>query len=180
MKKGLILFNNKIEDVEALATKALLTRAGFSMTSFTLETTLDLETAFKQKIKADLFINEVKEHDFDFLVLPGGAHVTNWLENKALDKLILKFNENNKLIAAICAAPLFLNKVNLLKNKEFTAFPSVVEKITGIFVPNVKVVKSENIITARSAGVVYDFTFEIIESLTDKEQVNKIKNAIVY
>lgn len=180
MKKGLILLNNKVEDVEALATKALLTRAGFNMTSFTLEDSLELTTAYNQKIVANYFISDVNEENYDFLVLPGGSHVSNWLKDERIDNLVLKFNGNNKFIAAICAAPLFLNKVDLLKNKNFTAFPDVVSSINGNFLKDKKVVVNNNIITARSAGVVYDFVFQIVLELSDEATLTKLKNSIVY
>ncbi|MDV3200006.1 MAG: DJ-1/PfpI family protein [Candidatus Phytoplasma australasiaticum] len=33
------------------------------------------------------------------------------------------FSDSNKIIAAICAAPAFLGKLNLLKKNSFTCFP---------------------------------------------------------
>lgn len=180
MKKGLILLNNKVEDVEALATKALLERAGFKMTSFTLESKKEINTAYNQTIIVNYVIEEITEKDYDFLVLPGGPHVFKNLEDKRLDSLILAFNKSNKLIAAICAAPLFLNKLNLLENKTFTAYPEVVSQMSGKHLKDLKAAVSGNIITARSAGVVYDFVFEIIKYLEDSKMVENLKKSIVF
>lgn len=180
MIKGLMLLNNKVEDVEALATKALLTRAGFVIDTFTLEKDLIIETSYKTKVFVDYFFKDIKVNDYDFLILPGGKHVFNHLGNQDLSDLIIEFNNQNKLLAAICAAPLFLNEVDLLKNKNFVAFPSVVEEINGKYNSRLKVVKDENIITSRSAGTVYEFVFEIVETLKTPEVVNDLQQEIVY
>ena len=180
MKKGLILLNNKVEDVEGLATQALLRRAGFQIDSFTLESTKEIKTAYNQKIVVDYLYDEIKDVNYDFLVLPGGGHVFNWLDNINIDNLAKKYYNNNKLIAAICAAPLFLNKVDILKNRDFTAFPDVVDKIKGNYIKDAKVVNDNNIITARSAGVVYDFVYEIIREISDEMTLNELKKSIVY
>ena len=180
MKKGLILLNNKVEDVEAIATQALLRRAGFKIDSFTLETTKEIKTAYNQKLTVDYLYDEIKDKNYDFLILPGGGHVFNWLENSNIDNLVKKYYNDNKLIAAICAAPLFLNKVNILENRNFTAFPDVVSNIKGNFIKDAKVVNDNNIITARSAGVVYDFVYEIIKEIGNETVLNELKKSIVY
>lgn len=181
MLKGLMLLNNQIEDVESLATKGLLTRAGFKIDTFTLEEQLLIETAFHTNVLVDYYIDEINVQDYDFLVLPGGKHVFNFIgKSSKLKKIITKFNDENKLIAAICAAPLFLNEVGLLKNKKFVAFPSVVNSIEGSYQPTSKVVLDGNIITARSAGTVFDFVFKIVEKLKNTETVNELQKEIVY
>ena len=180
MKKGLILLNNKVEDVEGLATQALLRRAGFKIDSFTLENTKEIKTAYNQRITVDYLYEEIKDIEYDFLVLPGGGHVFNWLENNNIDNLVKKHYNSNKLIAAICAAPMFLNKVNILENRQFTAFPDVVKDIKGNYIKDAKVVNDNNIITARSASLVYDFVYEIIKEISDETVLNKLKKSIVY
>lgn len=157
MVKGLMLLNNNVEDVEALATKALLTRAGFKIDTFTLELDLLIKTAYGTKVIVDKYLEEVDVSDYDLLILPGGKHVFNNLGNINLQELISSFNENKKIISAICVAPLFLEELKLLKNKKFVAFPSVVDRIEGIHQSDLKVTKDSNIITSRSAGTVYNF-----------------------
>lgn len=180
MIKGLLLLNDGVEDVEALATKALLTRAGINIETFTLENKQLIKTAYNTNVEVDLLVDDVSSLNYEFLVLPGGKHVFNFLGNEKLNKLILEFNNENKLIAAICAAPLFLNELNLLRDKDFVAFPSVVEEISGKYNSDLKVIKDGNIITSRSAGTVYDFVFEIVQTLKSIESVNDLQEEIVY
>lgn len=181
MKKGVMIVNNNVEDVEALATRALLRRVGYDIVTATLEETLQLKTAYNLEFKADMKIDDVKEENFDFIILPGGKHVFEWIDkSEGLLNLVNQFNDKSKLIAAICAAPLFLDKSKLLSNKNYTAFPDVSSKIDGQYEKDAKVVKTANFITARSAGVVYDFVFEIINYFDGYELVLALKEKIVY
>lgn len=179
-KKGLLLLNNGVEDVEALATRALLIRHGFEITTFSVENKI-IKTAFNLEVHVDKLINEVIIEDYDFLILPGGAHVFNILgKYNNLNSLISGFNMDNKLIGAICAAPLLLNDLNLLVNKSFTSFPDVSNKIKGNYLAEAKVVRSGNIVTSRSAGTVYEFVFEIIKVLENEKSVANLMQNIVY
>ena len=50
------------------------------------------------------------------------------------------FYQKQKLIAAICAAPLILDAVGILKGKEYVCFPSCETNIDGIYKENERVV----------------------------------------
>lgn len=180
--KGLMIINNKVEDGEALFTRALLLRAGYLIDTATLESSLNIITAYNLPIKVDLNISEVRVDNYDFILLPGGPHVFDW-QNKSekLTSIINQFNDNNKLIAAICAAPLFLKDTKILNNKNFTIFPGLEKHIINAkYHNNVKVITDQNVITARSAGVIYDFVFEVLKYFKDLEKIEKLKASIVY
>lgn len=181
MKKGLMLLNSYVEDVEALATRALLIRSGYDITTFTLEDSLNITTAFGLDIKANLLARNVNPSLYDFLILPGGKHVSLWVEKKTLlSSIINSFNDNKKLIAAICAAPLFLNKERLLENKNYTIFSGLENQVIGNYIEDEKVVIDGNILTARSAGVVYDFVFVILKYNEDFDKLSFLKENIIY
>lgn len=181
MRKGLLLLNNQIEDIEALATRALLVRVGYEIDTFTLEQSKSLKTAYGLDIQADFLIKELNLNNYDFIVLPGGKHVFNFINNSVeLDKVINSFNNENKLIAAICAAPLFLNNLEILKNRDYVVFHGLEDQINGNFLEEAKVVTTDNIITARSAGVVYDFVFEILKYYNDFTRLTSLKHDIIY
>ena len=182
MKKGLMIVNNKVEDGEALFTRALLIRAGYEIKTATLESDTNLKTAYGLSFKADALIEEVDFDGFDFLVVPGGSHVFDWFEKKErLDEVIKHFNEQEKLLALICAAPLFLKNLNILPNKKFTIFSGLEEKLAeGTYLIDAKVVTDGNLITARSAGVIYDFVFAILNYFNDDKKLKKLQESIIY
>lgn len=179
-KKGLLLINNGVEDVEALATRALLVRHGYLITTFSVESK-EIFTAYNLKVNVDKLINEINYEEYDFLILPGGKHIFNILgKYESLNELISNFNNSEKLIGAICAAPLLLNELNILVDKPFTSFPDVSKDIKGIYIKDAKAVKTGNIVTSRSAGTVYDFVFEIIKALENEKIVANLMENIVY
>lgn len=170
--KGLLVLSHDVEDVEALATRALLRRAGLDVVTVTFESTLDIRTSFGLTVKADRFAFDVHLDDYDFVIIPGGRYVAQVIDkDQHIQPLVRLFHEQQKLVAAICAGPRFLGRAGLLDGKSFTAFPgSEKDMPKGHYQPDRKTLTDGNIITARGAGVVYDFVYEIVQYLlgTDK------------
>ena len=180
--KGLIIFSHQMEDVEALATKALLIRAGIEMVAATFEETNDIKTAYGQIVKADAFMREIDISDFDFLVIPGGPYVSSVIETDVnLKKLAIDFNHQEKMIAAICAGPRFLGRAGLLYGKKFTCYTGCeVDMPNGEYVSSLKAITDGQIITARGAGAVYDFVYEMVKFLFDTKTAEKLLKNILF
>jgi len=182
MIKGLIIFSNYMEDVEALATRALLVRAGYKIDSVTFQPTKDVITAFGLQIKADYLENDINPEQYDFLIIPGGKYVGMIVNKDTKIKGLAKtFNEQNKEICAICAGPRFLGQAGLLDGVKFTAFTgSEVDMPNGKYLPKKKSVKDDLFITARGAGAVYEFVYEIISHFSGKAEAEKLMSRILY
>lgn len=180
--KGIIVFSHGMEDVEALATKALLIRAGISMTAITFEETKQIKTAYQQHVKADHFINEIELDTYDFVVIPGGPYVSKVIDQDINIKHIATyFYSKNKLVAAICAGPRFLGQGGLLENKKFTCYNgSQIDMPKGEYLPNFKAVRDQNVITARGAGAVYEFVYEIVKYLYDEYKSDMLFKDILF
>ena len=75
-------------------------------------------------------------------------------------------DNKNKLIAAICAAPIVLKLSGVLENKLATVYPDkeFVEILGSNYVDK-KVHIDKNIITACGAGQTFNFSFEILRQL---------------
>lgn len=180
--KGLMIFSNDMEDLEALGTRALLVRSGLTVHAATFEDTLDIKAAYGTRVKADYFIKDINPLDYDFLVIPGGKYVALTIDdNDAIINLTKSFYEHHKMIAAICAGPRFLGRAGLLDKVPFTAYTgSEIDMPKGIYHPELKVLTHEGIITARGAGAVYEFAYEIIKYILGKEKAKHILNQILY
>ncbi len=180
--KGLLIVSPNIEDVEALATKALLVRAGLSVTTITFHATREIITAFGTQIKADMFGWNVRYDDYDFVVIPGGRYVHEIIEkDQDIQNCIKAFDKREKLVAAICAAPRFLGRAGALNGRSYTAFPgSEIDVPKGIYLPSIKAVRDGHIITARSAGAVYEFAYEIVTYLMGEEKGKALLTSILF
>ncbi len=180
--KGLLVFSHQMEDGEALATRALLRRAGLDVVTITYENTLEIETAFGLKVKADDFATDVHLNDYDFVVLPGGAYVSKVVDQDTnIKELVKYFDKKGKLVAAICAGPRFLGQAGLLDGKSFTAYHgSEKDMPKGIYLAKQKAVRDQHIITARSAGAIYEFSYEIVNYLLGKDKAEALLKNIIY
>ena len=134
-------------------------------------------------------VKEVLEHsDVDGLIIPGGY---NDEQRDELTELINKLNDQDKLLAAICAGPQYLARAGILKGKKYTTtltqdkIREYYSMISEDSFPrdtyiNKNVVRDTNIITAVGNAFV-DFLVEILDYFGYfKEELEKKKCANHY
>ena len=178
-----MLLSNNIEDAEAIATRALLERAKIDITTATFNRDKRVKMAYGAVVEADLLSREVNVLDYEFLVIPGGRYVSEVLNVSDINikNLIKEFYDNNKVVAAICAAPMFLGELGLLEEKEYTIFPSCEKpSYKGILKQDKKAITSGKIITGRSVGAVVEFSYEIIKYFKGKDAADSFLKNIYY
>ncbi len=178
--KGLIILANYFEDIEMISTLDLLRRANINVDLVSIYDEPKILSQSKVYYLAEKLLKDINLNDYSFLIIPGGKAVFNDLQNPSVNDIIMHFVKKDEVVAAICAAPLLLGNLGLLKNKEYTCFPSVEKDIDGIYQTSKTVVKTGKIITSRSAGTAIDFALTIIEELLDKETRQRIKQSIYY
>ena len=87
-------------------------------------------------------------------------------------------NKAGKYIAAICAAPIVLNRAGLLEGRKFTCFPGVEEQIAAGDHQTDLVVVDGNIITSRGAGTALAFAYALVDLLGGDGQ--QLAHTMVY
>ena len=181
-KKGLLVLSHDNEDLEAIGTRALLVRAGFDVTSGTYEDTLNLTLAHGTRVEADAHIENLDLNAFDFLIIPGGKYVKNTVDEDTKIKALAKhFHEGGRVLTAICAGPRFLGQAGLLEGKTYTAFTGAEVDMPGATLKrDKKAVRDGNIITARGAGAVYDFAYEITKHFKGEKAADTLLDEILY
>lgn len=177
------------EEIEALATVDVLRRAGIEIKTVRIGENLnssenkEVKGANGISVIADLneeeFINILKNGNLDGLILPGGMPGTANLNNSDLVLKSIKYcNENNKLIAAICAAPMILGEMGILKNKMAVCYPGFEKNLLGATVSENCVCVQDNIITAKGPGVALEFGIKIVEFILSKEKADMVKTSM--
>jgi 4-methyl-5(b-hydroxyethyl)-thiazole monophosphate biosynthesis len=178
MKKVLIPLAEGFEEIEALATADILRRAGLDVVLAGLPGTI-VKGRSGIKVIADTKIEDVDHNEFDCLVLPGGSPgYVNLSRSKKVFDIINDFNDKEKTIAAICAAPSILGKMGILDNKRATIYPGMEKEIPRP--RSGKVVVDEHIITSEGPGTAIEFSLEIIKNLSGKGKANEMKKELVY
>ena len=108
--------------------------------------------------------------------MPGAKNLE---QHEDLQKQILQFHQDGKLLGAICAAPLVFGHLKLLEGEKAVCFPGYEKELYGAEVLKVPTIRSGNIITGRGAGVAMQFSLKLVEELINEEKANELANAMV-
>ncbi len=179
MLKVLVPLAVGFEEIEAVTIIDLLRRADVEVVTACLERRRVLG-AHGIRILADTHIDEVNHTLFDMIVLPGGlVGANNLRDNPKVQELLGKFDNDNKLIGAICAAPIALSSAKVLK-KAYTCYPSFETQIENKgYIPEEDVVRDQNITTSRGPSTAISFALSLIEQLCGEEKAQEIKQGLL-
>ena len=180
MKKVAVFLASGFEECEALMTVDLLRRAQLDTTMYSIHNTDEVTGSHNITVKADKKLNELNEL-FDCVILPGGMPGTKYLmESKEVNALVIEHFNQNRLVAAICAAPSVLGELQLLQGKKATCFPGFEDQLHGAEVLNQKAVADGNIITAKGLGAAVEFAHAIISYLINSKTADQVVKTIQY
>lgn len=181
MAKVYIFLANGFEEIEGLTVVDLLRRAKIDICMVSIEESICVTGAHNITVQADCLYKEANLDEADLLVLPGGMPGTiNLLHYVQLIQKIKEFHKNDKLLAAICAAPSVLGACGVLTGKKACCYPGFEEKLLGATIQYEPVVVDGNVITSRGMGTAIDFALKIIEILVSEEVAKEIKEGIIY
>lgn len=179
MKKFLVLVANGNETIEVLTVVDYLRRADIKVDIASTEEGLDLVTSHDVTYKADIMFDDIKEDDYFGLYIPGGTKGAYSLrDNEKVLDLVKRFNDEGKIIAAICAGPIVLNEAGVLADKKATSFPSMKDEMdkTKTYVEDEIVVTDGNITTSRGAALTNYLSLKLIEIIKNREVAKDIKH----
>jgi protease I len=120
--------------------------------------------------KPDILIGEVKVEDFEAIIFVGGIGASEYWNNSITHKIAKEAVSLNKLICAICIAPVTLANAGILDEKKATVFRSEVKSIKrkGAIYTGKAVEVDVNIITAEGPQAATEFGQTIINVLSEK------------
>ncbi|WP_303906792.1 DJ-1 family glyoxalase III [Thiohalomonas denitrificans] len=165
------------EELEAVTIIDLLTRGGIDVVTAGL-TEGPVKASRGVTLLPDTTLAEALAHDFDMVVLPGGAPGAERLDNDPrIGELLKKMASKDEYIAAICAAPKVLANAGLLTGRKATSFPGFIDKME---IPNLTyvedpVVQDGKVITSRGPGTAMDFALHLVELLAGKAKRDEVE-----
>ena len=175
-----VFFADGFEEVEAFTSVDVLKRAGLNVEMITVTPGEIVTGAHGIPVLCDKNIVNCDFFDADLVVLPGGMPGAATLgECDDLRRLVVRFAEQGKPIAAICAAPMVLGKLGLLKGRKATCYPGFEQYLEGAVCTGAMVEKDGNIITGKGPGAAMEFALAIVELLQGKEKVAELKEAMI-
>ncbi len=168
------------EELEAITITDLLVRAGIAVTTCGLDEQ-PVKASRGTTIIPDTSIDKILDESFDLIVLPGGLPGADHLRDDArLQSLLKKQAQQNKYLAAICAAPKALAEAGVLEGKTATSFPGTLEALNN---PDITISKNAveidgKVITSRGPGTAMDFTLTLIELLEGREKRDEVESQL--
>ena len=163
MKKVALMLANGFEEIEALTVVDVLRRAGFICDM------IGFEEAVTGSHQITVKTDQVWNGDlsaYDMVVLPGGMPgSTNLRDDDRLMEVLQKFQAEGKFIAAICAAPIALDRAGLLNGKNFTCYDGVEANIENGSYQKQTVVVDGKLITSRGPSTALPFAYELVHQL---------------
>lgn len=176
-----VFLANGFEEVEALTPIDMLRRCELQVVTVGIGDNAVIGS-HNVPVLADINDSQINlNDDLDMIILPGGMPGTLNLEkNPNVQKAIDFCLENNKYIAAICAAPSILGHRRILDKKEATCYPGFESELGEAIIKDKPVCSADKIITSRGAGTAMEFSFEIIKKLISEERTEILKKSIVY
>lgn len=202
MVRVLVPLANGFEEIEAISVIDILRRAQLEVVVAGIESeqitgrnqiTLLTDTTLEQ-----LWPGESSDptqpliEQFDALVLPGGPGTKTLQNDPRIGRLIRGFFEQQRWVAAICAAPMALAHQGILVSKTVTGFFSpeayrqAFEGITplGLDVGPIAVYRTDavvvdgKVITSRGAGTAVEFALQLVSEFVGPLQAEAIAQSI--
>ncbi len=172
---------NGTEEIEALTVIDVLRRGGVDARMVSITGSEYIESSHGIVIKCDTTIEQADLSDADFLLLPGGLPgSTNLLEHEGVREALMKQAADGKRIGAICAAPMVLGDLGLLRGKRATCYPGFEKYMDGAEYTQDIFTVDGNIITGCGPAATLPYSYAILEMLTDRETAEGLKEGMMF
>lgn len=166
------------EEIEALATVDVLRRAELEVKTVGIGKT-EIRGTHGITVTADIMHADISTEDMNALVLPGGMPGTLNLEaSQTVQNAIRAAVDKQVPVGAICAAPLILGHMGLLRGHMATCYPGFESDLTGATIASQPVVTNGLFTTAAGAGVAIDFALELVSRLRSPQAAQDIREAM--
>jgi len=166
------------EELEAITIVDLLRRAGIEVVVAGLDAN-PVRASRGTVIVPDMTLDAALQKSYDMVVLPGGLPGADHLNaDPRIHTLLQDMAEQDRYIAAICAAPKVLAEAGLLAGKKVTSYPGVLDTYAGFDYRNQAVVRDGGIVTSRGPGTAMDFALELIEILVGETRRAEVETAL--
>ncbi|KRX89295.1 Protein DJ-1 [Trichinella pseudospiralis] len=173
------------EELETVTVVDILRRAGVEVTLASMTGNVEpIKCSRGVKIKPDDVFDAIKANLFDVVVLPGGLKGAEFLANSTeVGKFLKLHEENGKLIAAICAAPIALKSHGIAVKHQITSHPVVSDEFLGsdVYTYSEKmVVHDRNLVTSRGPGTAIAFALRLVSILISESTAETIARGMCF
>ncbi|MDD6737052.1 MAG: DJ-1/PfpI family protein [Prevotella sp.] len=181
MKRVYVFLAQGFEEMEALGPVDILRRGGVEVLTVSITDCYEVVGAHGVRVMADRLLGEIDAEGADLLLLPGGMPgATNLLDCRPLHRLLTTHHQNGKLLGAICAAPMVLGQLGLLKGKRATCYPGFEHLLTGATTTNELVTVDGLIVTGKGPAATFDYGFTLLSMLSSEEKSREVAQGMMF
>lgn len=181
MAKVFVFLAPGFEEIEALIPVDVLLRGGLDVKTVSIADTLEVESAHGITVKADMLFGQANLSDAALLVLPGGMPGAAHLDmHEGVRKAVAAQATSGKPVAAICAAPMVLGHLGLLKGRKATCYPGFEKYLDGAEYTADLCTVDGNITTGEGPAAAFPFAYALLAQLTDEETANEVATGMRY
>ena len=175
-----VLLGTGFEEMEALTPVDLLRRAGVSVMTVGINGKM-IRGSHGIAVEADIELAQMDLTGMDMIVLPGGmGGVHSILGSQAAMDAVRYAYDQEKLVAAICAAPTILAKLGITDGKRAVVYPGLEDQMGSARMQDANAVRDGRVLTGRAPGAAVDFGLLLLETLKDAETAARVRAGLVY
>lgn len=176
-----VLLAPGFEEVEAAAPVDVLRRLGFEVQVAGVGGSgREVTGSHGLSFKVDCLLSEVKASHLLAVVLPGGLPGATHLRDSAeVVKLVKEVHAAGHLVAALCAAPMVLEKAGLLENRKFTCYPGIEAQIHHGTHTGARIERDGQILTGKGPGAAIEFGLAIGAALGKGPQAEQLRRGMI-
>ena len=170
------------EEVEALAPIDILRRGGVDIQTVSINGSELVTSSHGVTVKADLVFGSPDDYaDADLLLLPGGLPgATNLNAHEGVRRAILNQYRNGRRVGAICAAPMVLGSLGILKGKRATCSPGFEKFLEGAEYTAELFTVDGNIITGEGPAATFPYAYKILSAFIGEERTRQLQTGMQY
>lgn len=167
MKALMIIAYEGFRDEEYLEPRKILEENDIEVTTASWDTGIAIGKLGTQ-VNADINIEEVETNKYDAIIYIGGPGCKRYWDNLTAHRIAQESIEYNKILAAICSAPVILARAGVLKGINSTCFSgdSMELKKEGAIYTGNPLEQDGLIITADGPDSSLIFGTKIVEALS--------------
>ena len=165
------------EETEALCTVDILRRGQVDVATISLCSGKTVTGRSNIRVETDEMFGDMILQDFDMLVIPGGTIA--YMEHEGLMRMVQKYADEGKKLAAICAAPAVFGKLGILHGKRAVCYPGMEKWLAGASIGTEVVETDGNITTSKGPGTTIYFALRLLEILQGKEMADEVARGFI-
>ena len=182
MAKAYVFLAEGFEDVEALIPVDVLRRGGVEVVTVSVDADSQVvESAHGVQMVADRMFDECDFSDADLLMLPGGMPgASNLNAHEGVRQALVKQADGGRRVAAICAAPLVLGGLGLLRGRRATCYPGFEQTLEGATYTGELCTVDGNITTGEGPAAAFPFAYSLLAQLKDEQTADQVATGMRY